>query len=390
MSQHPNEHPNRDPSPDPSALQAIGWPLADDGLPGEAAWREALVLRPHARPARVVEQHRSGYIVADGPDHSFTVESLPEWQRPATYRKGGSAPEERPAVGDWVLIEGAPPKHAKIVELLPRRTAIKRAAAGEHYKQQLIAANVDTVFVVCGLDADFNPRRIERYLLLVRSGGAEPVVVLTKSDIAQADSAEAVAELALAAPDVTILAVNAKDAASVAGLNAWLQPGCTAVLVGSSGAGKSTLTNTLLGVEKMKTNTVRENDSRGRHTTTYRALIPLPTGGCLIDTPGMRELKPTGEEDVAENFSDVEALAEQCRFRDCKHQREPGCAVRAAIEAGTLDAQRFANFLKLSDEVAAAANKAAGRHAEKAGEKTHSKAPNKTPNKRPDEKHGRR
>jgi ribosome biogenesis GTPase len=136
----------------------------------------------------------------------------------------------------------------------------------------------------------------------------------------------------------------------------------------------------------MKTAEVRENDSRGRHTTTYRALIPLPTGACLIDTPGMRELKPTGEEDVAENFSDIEALAEQCRFRDCKHQREPGCAVRAAIEAGKLDPRRFANFLKLSDEVAVAAGKAANRRAQKADEKV----PGKAPNKRPDDKYGRR
>jgi ribosome biogenesis GTPase len=372
-------------NPDLIALQAIGWPLADDGLPAETAWREALVLRPHARPARVVEQHRSGYIVADGPEHNFAVESLPEWQRPATYRKGASAPEERPAVGDWVLIEGHSAKHMKIVELLPRRTAIKRAAAGEHYKQQLIAANVDTVFVVCGLDADFNVRRIERYLLLVRSGGAEPVVVLTKSDLAAGDSAAAVGVIELAAQDVVVRAVNAKDPGSVAALAPWLQPGRTAVLVGSSGAGKSTLTNTLLGIDRMKTAEVRESDSRGRHTTTYRALIPLPSGACLIDTPGMRELKPTGEEDVAENFSDVEALAEQCRFRDCKHQREPGCAVRAAIEAGKLDPQRFANFLKLSGEVADAANKAANRRAQK----TEEKVAGKTFNKRLDEKYGR-
>ncbi|HJW47773.1 MAG TPA: ribosome small subunit-dependent GTPase A [Lysobacter sp.] len=376
--------------PELAALQAIGWPLAADDLPAEPSWREALALRPHARPARVVEQHRSGYIVADGPEHSFTAESLPEWQRPANYRKGGTAPEDRPAVGDWVLIEGAAPKHVKIVELLPRRTAIKRAAAGEHYKQQLIAANIDIVFVVCGLDADFNPRRIERYLLLVRGGGAEPVVVLTKSDVAETSNATAVndalaALVELAAQDVPVRAVNAKDRDSIKALDEWLQPGRTAVLVGSSGAGKSTLTNTWLGLEKMKTSEVRESDSRGRHTTTYRALIPLPSGACLIDTPGMRELKPTGEEDVAENFSDVEALAEQCKFRDCKHQREPGCAVRAAIEAGRLDPQRFANFLKLSDEVAAAANKAATRRVQKAEEKVQGKALNK----RLDDKYGR-
>ena len=192
--------------------------------------------------------------------------------------------------------------------------------------------------------------------------------------------------IALAAIDVEVRAVNAKDPDCVNGLlGPWLQPGRTAVLVGSSGAGKSTLTNTLLGVEKMKTGEVREHDSRGRHTTTHRALIPLPSGACLIDTPGMRELKPTGEEDVAENFSDIEALAEQCRFRDCRHQKEPGCAVRAAIEAGKLDPQRFANFLKLSDEVASAANKAANRRVQKQEEKVQGKALNK----RLDEKYGR-
>ena len=182
-----------------------------------------------------------------------------------------------------------------------------------------------------------------------------------------------------------MVAVNAKDRASVAALEPWLQPGRSIVLVGSSGAGKSTLTNTLLGIEKMKTGEVRAHDERGRHTTTHRALIALPSGACLIDTPGMRELKPTGEEDVAENFSDIEALAEDCRFRDCSHAKEPGCAVRAAIEAGTLDPERYANYLKLRDEVAGAANKLANRRAQKAEEKVLGKALNK----RLDEKYGR-
>jgi len=157
------------------------------------------------------------------------------------------------------------------------------------------------------------------------------------------------------------------------------------VLVGSSGAGKSTLTNSLLGIDRMKTAAVRDSDARGRHTTTHRALLPLPTGACLIDTPGMRELKPTGEEDVAENFSDIEALSEQCRFRDCQHQREPGCAVRAAIDDGTLDAARYAHFLKLRDEVAGAADRLATRLAQKAEEK-----PGKPVGKRNDERNGRR
>lgn len=382
-------------TPELAALQAIGWPIADDEvLPHVPAWCEMMAGHPQTRPVRVVEQHRSGYVVADGPDTGFRVESLPEWQRPRF------PPEQRPAVGDWVLIEGglpdqsrpdkSPPK-GKIVALLPRRSAIKRGAAGEHYKQQLIAANIDTVFVVCGLDADFNPRRIERYLLLVRGGGAEPVVVLTKADQAAVVGEELVpaavaAVLELGAAGFAVRAVNAKDPNSVAALNPWLQPGHTVVLVGSSGAGKSTLTNSLLGFERMKTAEVRESDARGRHTTTHRALIPLPMGACLIDTPGMRELKPTGEEDVAENFSDVEAIAAQCRFRDCSHDREPGCAVNAAIEAGKLDPQRFASYLKLSDEVAGAASKLAGRRAEDAV----AKVPGKALNKRLDDKYGKR
>jgi ribosome biogenesis GTPase len=363
-------------------LRAIGWPHA--GQVEDPAWRETISAHPAARPARVIEQHRTGYVVAEAPGDGVKAESPPEWQRPASYRKGGIAPEERAAVGDWVLLEGK-----RIVALLPRHSAIKRGAAGEHYKQQLIAANIDTVFVVCGLDQDFNPRRIERYLVLIGNSGVEPVVVLTKADKAIAEDPRAVdvAREALAgvAHDVAVVAVNAKEPASVEALDAWLQPGCSIVLVGSSGAGKSTLTNTLLGTEKMKTSEVRAHDSRGRHTTTHRALIPLPGGACLIDTPGMRELKPTGEEDIAENFSDIEALAEQCRFRDCRHAKEPGCAVRAAIEAGTLDPHRFANFLKLRDEVAGAAGQLATRLQQKAGEKVQ----NKALYKRIDEKYGR-
>ena len=150
-------------SPDTTALQAIGWPLAADGQPEPVAWREAMAQHPQARPVRVVEQHRSGYVVADGPDRTYGVESLPEWQRPRC------PPEQRAGVGDWVLIEDLANHKPQIVALLPRRTSIKRGAAGEHYRQQLIAANIDTVLIVCGLDGDFNPRRIERYLLLVQA-----------------------------------------------------------------------------------------------------------------------------------------------------------------------------------------------------------------------------
>ena len=361
-------------------IEAIGW-----RSPADPQWVQRLAAHAGARPARVIEQHRSGYVVAEGPGEGHTAQSPQEWQRAPNYRKGGIASEERAAVGDWVLIEGAGPR-SRIVALLPRHSAIKRGAAGEHYRQQVIAANIDTVFVVCGLDADFNPRRIERYLLLVQGSGSTPVVVLTKLDKAE-DATPALAALVdIAAQSVPVRAVNAKDATSVAALAPWLAPGTTAVLVGSSGAGKSTLTNTLLGSDRMKTAAVRDSDARGRHTTTHRALIPLPSGACLIDTPGMRELKPTGEEDVAENFGDIEALAAQCRFRDCRHEREPGCAVRAAIEQGTLDPARYAHYLKLRDEVAGAASKLATRLAQKAEQGS----AGKPSGKRPESKTGRR
>ncbi len=362
-------------------LQAIGWRWTPPTL--DPDWAAIVAAHPQARPARIVEQHRSGYLVSESVDAAHRAESLPEWQRAGSYRKGELSPEQRPAVGDWVLVEGEAPNSLRIVALLPRFSAIKRGAAGEHYRQQVIAANIDSVFVVSGLDADFNPRRIERYLLLVAGSGVQPVVVLTKSDKDGADVDAALHDLR--ALDVPVVHVNAKDRASADALAPWLGAGCSIVLVGSSGAGKSTLTNTLLGIEKMKTGAVRAGDDRGRHTTTHRALIALPTGACMIDTPGMRELKPTGEEDVAESFADIEVLAAQCRFRDCRHAREPGCAVRAAIEAGTLEAERVANFLKLSAEVAGAANQLATRLAQKADARVQGKALNK----RLDEKYGR-
>jgi ribosome biogenesis GTPase len=371
------------PVPSVAVLAAIGWPWPGTvaGDVDDPAWAALIDAHPDARPVRVIEQHRTGYVVAEAAGHALAVESPPEWMRrrfPA---------QDRAAVGDWVLIREASPR-PQIAALLPRRSTIKRAAAGEHYQQQMIAANIDTVFVVCGLDADFNPRRIERYLLLVRGGGVEPVVVLTKADKDGSDAEASLAALAeLAAQGIVAVAVNAKDRDSVAALDPWLGPGRTVVLVGSSGAGKSTLTNTLLGTEKMKTGEVRESDARGRHTTTYRTLIPLPSGACLIDTPGMRELKPTGEEDLADGgFADIEALAGECKFRDCRHAKEPGCAIRAAIDAGTLDRARFANYLKLRDEVAGAANVLATRLAQKSDARVQGKALNK----RLDDKYGKR
>lgn len=320
------------------------------------------------RIARVIVQHRNGYVLSDGEDE-FAAQPAPKFLR----RR--AAPDARPAVGDFVLIDEAKP--AVIHEVLPRRTLLARAAAGERYARQIIATNVDTAFVLMGLDGDFNPRRIERYLLLVGGSGVRPVVVLTKADLL-ADAAKQAEITALRAhlpPDIEMHALNVKDAAAVAPLLRHLKDGDTAVLLGSSGAGKSTLTNTLLGRERQATGSVREHDSRGRHTTTRRALIALPSGGCLIDTPGMRELKLTGEEDLSvSSFDDIEALALECRFGDCAHGAEPGCAVRAALETGALDPSRWESYRKLREELGAANESLAAQLERKADVRVRTKA----------------
>ena len=303
-------------------------------------WRGHELPASGLRLARVVAQHRAGYELHDG-------ETLFGAQPDGRFLKRGIDPATRPAVGDFVEVEPGKPPH--ILTVLPRRSVLSRAAAGERYERQLIATNIDYVLVLTGLDGDFNPARIERYLSLTEDSGARPVVLLSKLDQRE-DAAEQVALLRERLPDGTpIHALNGKDPASVALLAPYLQPGDSAVLVGSSGAGKSTLTNTLLGATRMATAEVRNHDSRGRHTTTHRALLQLPSGGCLIDTPGMRELKLTGEENL-ELFADIEALAAQCRFADCGHGNEPGCAVQEALDSGELTAERWRNYLKLHDE----------------------------------------
>jgi ribosome biogenesis GTPase len=319
-------------------LAAIGW-RTPPGAPVDVPDGTCIV--------RVIAQHRSGYRVHDGSGES------PAQPAPRFLRRDADS-TERPAVGDFALAEIASP--LLIRDVLPRRSVLSRAAAGERLQRQIIATNIDSVFVLMGLDGDFNARRIERYLALVQGSGARPLIVLTKRDkVGDAEFStmfDAVRDSL--PPGAELHAINAKDAASVAPLLAHLGSGHTAVLVGSSGAGKSTLTNTLLGVERQATNTVRDHDSRGRHTTTHRALIALPSGGCLIDTPGMRELKLTGDENLGEaGFADIEALALQCRFGDCGHGNEPGCAVRAALDSGVLERSRWDSFLKLRAELAA-------------------------------------
>jgi ribosome biogenesis GTPase len=238
-----------------------------------------------------------------------------------------------------------------IDEVVPRRSRFVRKAAGQTTEAQVVAANVDVVFVVSGLDNDFNPRRIERYLLTAWDGGARPVIVLNKADL-RPDLSEVHAELAPVAGNAPVEIVSALDRDAVERLRAHVGPGLTAAFLGSSGVGKSTLINCLIGRDVQRTAEVRAHDSRGRHTTTHRELLVLDDGSLLIDTPGMRELQLwDAVEGLDDAFDDIRALADDCRFRDCSHDREPGCAVRAAAAEGHLHPERLVNYLRLAREL---------------------------------------
>ena len=259
-----------------------------------------------------------------------------------------------PTVGDWVALRPAGAGRRAVIEaVLPRRTAFVRRAPGDRSVAQVLAANVDTVFLVMGLDGDFNPRRIERALVLAWESGALPVVVLNKTDLCE-DLAARRAEIESVAPGVPVVAIAARPGEGLEALTSWLAPGRTVALLGSSGVGKSTLVNRLLGRDKQKTREVRAADQRGRHTTTHRELIGLPGGALLLDTPGLREIQLWSDGaglDAA--FADLGELFTSCRFTDCSHTTEPGCAVGAAVEDGRLDPARLESFRKLQAELRA-------------------------------------
>jgi ribosome biogenesis GTPase len=265
-----------------------------------------------------------------------------------------------PTVGDWVVVDVAT---ARIVRTLDRQSVIARGAAGDTARRQLIAANIDTLFVVTSCNDDFNVSRLERYFALAYEARVEPVVVLTKADLC-ADADSFLDELRAVAPRVIAIAINAMDRDALAALSPWLAPGQTIAFVGSSGVGKSTLVNTLLGADRQSTGGIREHDSKGRHTTTSRQMLALPSGAWVIDTPGMRELKIGAvEEGVRTVFDDIETLAQSCRFRDCSHRSETDCAVLAAVANGQLDERRLRSYHKLQREAANAARTTHERHA---------------------------
>ena len=252
----------------------------------------------------------------------------------------------RPVVGDWVEVS----PDGQIVALKPRRTRLARKAAGSHDVEQVIAANVDLAFVAAGADGDVNERRLERYLAVVHDGGVEPVVLLMKADVCADIEAER-ARIRSAVADVDIIAVSARTGEGVDEVARRIAPGRLATLLGSSGVGKSTLVNRLVGEARQKVGDLRD-DGKGRHTTTRREIVLLPGGGMLLDMPGMRELGLIdAEQGLGEAFPEVSALTSQCRFRDCQHAQEPGCAVRSALASGALDATRFQSWEKLRDEL---------------------------------------
>ena len=258
---------------------------------------------------------------------------------------------ELPVVGDWVALR--PPSfggRAVIKAILPRRSRFSRKVAGRETEEQVVAANIDTVFIVSSIEPVANLRSIERYLVLARQSGAQPVVILNKSDRSD-DVSAALMSVKSLDPDVPVHAVSALTGEGFDAVRAHLQSGRTVALLGPSGSGKSTIVNRLAGSTRVATGEVRPWDLRGRHTSVHRQLLVLPGGGIVIDTPGMRELQLwDADEGVEQTFTDVAALAASCRFRDCRHDGEPGCAVKAAVEAGVLDAARFEGYSKLARE----------------------------------------
>ncbi len=327
-------------SPD---LEALGWNAEFERQFAKYAAKDWL-------PGRLIRDNKItfGAILAGGARHEVIMGGR-------VYHEAAND-AELPAVGDWVALEiGGEVSTNLIRARLPRQTCFSRKVPGKSTEEQVIATNVDAVAVVTDAGVDFNLRRLERYLTVIRKSGAQAIILLNKADLfSEADNHRARDAVQALDPRVTVLLSNAHSQSGVAGLRALLKPGFTITLVGSSGVGKSTLANQLLGRDWQWTDAVSDQTGKGVHTTTARELIPIPTGGILIDNPGIREIQMWTDETVLrESFADLDELANGCRHHNCRHGADAGCAVRAAVEAGTLDFDRYAAYLKLEDEIAA-------------------------------------
>jgi ribosome biogenesis GTPase len=318
----------------------------------ELGWSEFFAghfekYRPQAlEPARVAREDRLSYLL-------YSERGELRAELPGRYRHRSRSVSELPAVGDWVAVEVmAKIERVLIRSVLPRKSSFTRKTAGQNTEAQTISANVDTVFLLSSLDDEFNPRRIERYLVLAWDSGANPVIILNKADLCS-DPESYLARTEEMAEGVPVHAISAREGRGIEALQPYFGVGETVTLLGSSGVGKSTLVNALLGEDRQFVRSVREGDSKGRHATCARELLIVPGVGLIIDNPGMREIQLwADEEGLAEAFEDIEVLANRCRFRDCQHLHEPGCAVKDAIERGSLELRRFRAYIKLKRELA--------------------------------------
>ncbi|QKE72581.1 ribosome small subunit-dependent GTPase A [Arthrobacter citreus] len=318
----------------------------------QLGWKESFgEMDQNTVVARVISEQRQIYKLHDG-ESELTGEVSGKFQFQANVKS------DYPSVGDWVVIEPLNGENKAIIQkVLPRLSQFSRQSAGIKIEEQVVAANIDYVFLVMALNNDFNIRRLERYLLVAYDSGASPIIVLTKKDLCTdlPGKMEEVEEIAFGVP---IFSVNSTNGEGIEELKQLISFGKTVSLLGSSGVGKSTLLNALIGELKQITQDVREGDDRGKHTTTHRELFFLPSGGMVIDTPGMRELQLWGgEEHISSTFTDVEELAKSCKFSDCTHSKEPDCAVNRAIENGDLEPERLTSYRKLMKELAYAERK---------------------------------